>query len=154
VGVALATAASWPISRDGGLLLLLGSAGICCLCLGLLAIWIRGLAWGIALLAAGFLLRVQLEPSTASGWTPIVAGGLLLVAELGYWSFEAGGSGVSARRLLEVLLRVVAASALCELVLDAGNILPVSGSWVLVIGVLAVTFLLGMLLRLARRAEI
>ena len=78
----------------------------------------------------------------------------MLVAELGYWSFEAGGSGVSARRLLEVLLRVVAASALCELVLDTGNILPVSGSWVLVIGVLAVTFLLGMMLRLARRAEI
>lgn len=153
MGVALATAASWPISRDGGLLLLLGSAGICCLCLGLLALWVRGLAWGIALLAAGFLLRVQLEPSTASAWTPLVAGGLLLVAELGYWSFEANGSGVTARRLLEVLLLVVGASALCELVLDVGDILPVSGTWVLVVGVGAAIGLLALMRRLARRAE-
>jgi hypothetical protein len=153
LGVALATAASWPISRDGGLLLLLGSAGICCLCLGLLALWVRGLAWGIALLAAGFLLRVQLEPSTASAWTPLVAGGLLLVAELGYWSFEANGSGVTARRLLEVLLLVVGASALCELVLDVGDILPVSGTWVLVVGVGAAIGLLALMRRLARRAE-
>lgn len=145
---------SWPISRDGGLLLLLGSAGICCLCLGLLALWVRGLAWGIALLAASFLLRVQLEPSTASGWTALVAGGLLLVAELGYWSFEAASSAPTARRLLEVLLLVVAAAALSELVLDLGNILPLSGSWVLVLGVLAVTAVLVMMLRLARRAEV
>ena len=132
---------------------MLGSAGICCLCLGLLALWVRGLAWGIALLAAGFLLRVQLEPSTASAWTPLVAGGLLLVAELGYWSFEANGSGVTARRLLEVLLLVVGASALCELVLDVGDILPVSGTWVLVVGVGAAIGLLALMRRLARRAE-
>jgi hypothetical protein len=153
VALALGIGLSWPISRDGGLLLLLGSAGIFCLCLGLLALWVRGLAWGIAFLAASFLLRVQLEPPSASAWTPLVAGGLLLVAELGYWSFEAGGSANPARRLLEVLLLVVAASALCELVLDVGNILPLSGSWVLVIGVAAVIALLGMMLRLARRAE-
>jgi hypothetical protein len=159
VVVAVATAVSWPISRDGGVLLLLGSAGIFCLCLGLLALWVRGLGWGVALLAASFLLRVQLEPSTASAWTPLVAGGLLLVAELGYWSFEAddshnAGYATTARRLLEVLLLVVAASALCELVLDVGNLLPVSGSWVVVLGVAAVTALLAMMLRLARRAEV
>jgi len=158
LGVALATAASWPISRDGGLLLLLGSAGICCLCLGLLAIWVRGLAWGIALLAATFLLRVQLEPSTASAWTPLVAGALLLLAELGYWSFEADGSGsagsaAAARRLLEVLLLAVAAVVLSELVLDFGSILPVSGSWALVLGVGSAIGLLALMLRLARRAE-
>jgi hypothetical protein len=159
VAVAVSIAASWPIARDGGFLLLLGSAGVFCICLGLLAVWVRGLAWGIALLGATFLLRVQLDPTTASAWTPVVAGALLLLAELGYWSFEADGSrGASsagaARRLLEVLLLVVAASAVSELVLDLGAILPVSGSWVLVLGVAAVTGLLAMLLRLARRAEV
>ncbi|HEY8680197.1 MAG TPA: hypothetical protein VIN01_04015 [Candidatus Dormibacteraeota bacterium] len=159
MAVAVGIAASWPIARDGGFLLLLGSAGIFCLCLGLLAFWVRGLAWGIALLGATFLLRVQLDPTTASAWTPVVAGALLLLAELGYWSFEVGGSrghgsAGARRRLLEVLLLVVAAAAVCELVLDLGALLPVSGSWLLVLGVAAVTGLLAMMLRLARRAEI
>jgi hypothetical protein len=158
VAVAVGIAASWPIARDGGFLLLLGSAGIFCLCLGLLAFWVRGLAWGIALLGATFLLRVQLDPTTASAWTPVVAGALLLLAELGYWSFEAGGSrgpgsAGARRRLLEVLLLVVAASAVCELVLDLGAVVPLSGNWVLVLGTGAAVGLLGLILRLARRAE-
>ena len=151
-------AASWPFAPGERFLLVLGGAGIACLCLGLLAIWVRGLAWGIALLAATFLLRVQLEPSTASAWTPLVAGALLLLAELGYWSFEADGSGsagsaAAARRLLEVLLLAVAAVVLSELVLDFGSILPVSGSWALVLGVVSAIGLLALMLRLARRAE-
>jgi hypothetical protein len=156
--VAVVLAASWPFAPGERFLLVLGGAGIACLCLGLLAIWVRGLAWGIALLAATFLLRVQLEPSTAAAWTPLVAGVLLLLAELGYWSFELDGSnpagtGSAARRLLEVVLLVVAAASLCELVLDLGAILPISGSWVLVLGVASVAGLLGMMLRVARRAE-
>jgi hypothetical protein len=156
--VAVVLAASWPFAPGERFLLVLGGAGIACLCLGLLAIWVRGLAWGIALLAATFLLRVQLEPSTASAWTPLVAGALLLLAELGYWSFEADGSGsagsaAAARRLLEVLLLAVAAVVLSELVLDFGSILPVSGSWALVLGVGSAIGLLALMLRLARRAE-
>jgi hypothetical protein len=156
--VALGAVASWPFARGQGFLLALAAAGVVCLCLGLLAVWVRGLAWGVALLAATFLLRVQLEPSTASAWTAVVAGALLLVAELGYWSYEldgsnTAGSGSAARRLLEVLLLVVAASALCELVLDLGAILPLSGSWMLVLGVAAITGLLAIMLRLARRTE-
>ncbi|MDQ6918559.1 MAG: hypothetical protein M3Z98_04280 [Candidatus Dormibacteraeota bacterium] len=157
MAVVLAVTTSWPISRDGGFLLLLGSAAIACLCLGLLAIWVRGLAWGLALLAATFLLRVQLDPATASAWTPLVAGALLLVAELGYWSFELDrsttiGSAPPGGRLLEVLGLVAATTALCELVLDLGAIVPISGGWVLVLGVIAAMGLLTLMLRLARRA--
>ena len=39
-----------------------------------------------------------------------------------------------------------------ELVLDLGAILPVSGSWVLILGVIAAMGLLTLMLRLARRA--
>jgi hypothetical protein len=158
VAVALGVASSWPFAQGEGYLLALGGAAVICLCLGLLAIWVRGLAWGIALLAAVFLVRVQLEPSTASAWTPLVAGGLLLLAELGYWSFEVDGSnpagaGATARRLVAVLFLALAAAALCELVLDLGAILPLSGTWVLVLGVAAAIGLLAIMLRLARRAE-
>jgi hypothetical protein len=158
VAVALGVAASWPFAQGEGYLLALGGAGVTCLCLGLLAVWVRGQAWGIALLGATFLLRVQLDPAAASAWTPVVAGALLLVAELGYWSYELDGSNTAgsasaSRRLAEVLLLVVAAAALCELVLDMGAILPFAGSWVLVLGVVAATGILGIMLRLARRAE-
>ncbi|GEM_PF-4984533 len=161
IGLALGAgiAASWPFARGEGYLVAIAGAGVACLCLGLLALWVRGLAWGIALLAAAFLLRVQLEPSSASAWSPLVAGALLLLAELGYWSFELDlsntpDSGSVAHRLLEILVLVVAASTLAELALDFGAILPVSGSWVLVVGVGAAIGLLALILRLARRAEI
>ncbi len=156
--LALGIAASWPFARGEGYLVALAGAGVACLCLGLLAVWVRGLAWGIALLAATFLLRVQLDPSTASAWSPLVAGALLLLAELGYWSFEldgsaASGSGWVARRLLETIALVAGAAALSELVLDLGAVLPVSGGWILVLGVGAAVGLLAMMPRLARRAE-
>ena len=151
-------AASWPFARGQGFLLAVAAMAIGCLVVGLLAIWVGGLGWGVALLAVTFILRVQLDPATGTAWTPLVAAGLLLVAELGYWSFELDGSNTAGsrsafRRSLEVVLIAVAAAALCELVLDLGAVLPLSGSWVLVLGVAAVTGLLGMMLRLARRAE-
>jgi hypothetical protein len=157
--IALGIAASWPFARGQGFLLAIGGAAITCLALGLTAIWVRGLAWAIVLLAASFLVRVQLEPATASAWTPLLAGALLLVAELGYWSFEldasdTAGRGSTPRRLVEVLLLALAAAAAGELVLDLGAILPLSGAGVLVLGVAAATGVLGIMLRLARRAEI
>jgi hypothetical protein len=158
MATALGVASSWPFDRGEGYLLAIGAAATVCLGAGLTAIWVRGLAWGIALLGVSFLIRVQLEPATASAWTPVVAAVLLLVAELGYWSFElaapdGAGPGLVPRRLVEVLLLALAAAALGELVLDLGAILPLSGGGVLVLGVTAATGLLGIMLRLARRAE-
>jgi hypothetical protein len=158
VAIAFEVASSWPFGQGEGYLLAIGGAAITCLVLGLTAIWVRGLAWGLALLGVAFLVRVQLEPATVSGWTPVLAGGLLLVAELGYWSFEldgssTAGSGSTPRRLLEVLALALAAGAAAELVLDLGSILPLSGPGLLVLGVAAATAVLGIMLQLARRAE-
>ena len=158
VAIAFGVAASWPFARGEGYLLAIGGAAITCLALGLTAAWVRGLAWGLALLAVAFLVRVQLEQATASAWTPVVAGALLLVAELGYWSFEldasnTAGRGSAPRRLLEVVTLALAAAAAGEVALDLGAILPLSGPGVLVLGVAAATAVLGIMLRLARRAE-
>jgi hypothetical protein len=114
------------------------------------------LAWGLALLGTTFLVRLQLDPAAVSALTPIAAGTLLLVAELGYWSYELDGSSTIVTagllgRLLEVLLLAVAAVAAGELVLDLAQVLPVSGSWLLVLGVLAASGPAAILLRLARR---
>jgi hypothetical protein len=50
-----------------------------------------------------------------------------------------------------MLVLVVAAAAAGELVLDLSLVLPVSGSWLLALGVLAAAAPTAILLRLARR---
>jgi hypothetical protein len=155
-GFAAAVTLSWPFARGQGFLLALSLLAMLALVLGASGHWVRGLAWGIGLLAATFLLRLQLEPAAISPWTPVAAGVLLLVAELGYWSFELDGSSTIATegllgRLLEVVLVVVATAAAAELVLDLADVLPVSGGWLLVLGVLAASGPPVILLRLARR---
>lgn len=131
---------------------------LACLLLGLLATWVGGVGWGVGLLGAAFLVRVQLDPATGSRWTPMIGAGLLLVAELGFWSHELDGSSVAgarrpSRRALELILLAAAAAALCELALDLSAIAPSPGAWTLLLGVAAATGVLGILLRLARRAE-
>jgi hypothetical protein len=137
--------------------LALSAVALACLAAGVPGYWVRGLAWGVALLGATFLVRLQLDPATVSAWTPPAAGVLILVAELGYWSYELDGSSTIATaglagRLLGVLLLAVAAAAAGELVLDLAEVLPVSGSWLLVLGVLAASGPPAILLRLARRS--
>ena len=149
---------SWPFARGQGYLVAITAIALACLLLGLLATWVRGLGWGIGLLGAAFLVRVQLDPATVTHWTPLVAAGLLLAAELGYWSHEldganAAGTGRPSRRALEVILIAAASAALCELALDLSAMAPSPGPWTLVLGVASATGMLGILLRLARRAE-
>lgn len=149
---------SWPFARGQGYLVAITGIALACLLLGLLATWVRGVGWGVGLLGTAFLVRVQLDPATVTHWTPLVAGGLLLVAELGFWSHELDGANAAgtrrpSRRASELLLIAAASAALCELALDVSTIAPLPGSWTLILGVAAATGILGILLRLARRAE-
>jgi len=134
----------------------IAAGAVGCLALGVLGFWVRGVAWGVALLAATFLVRVQIDPDTASAWTPLVAAALLLIAELAYWSFELDGSDTAGgvqlgRRALEVGALAVAAGILCELALDASVLVPAGGFAVLGVGVVAAAAVLAIVLRLARR---
>lgn len=59
------------------------------------------------------MLRARLEPD-AAGWTPLLAGLLLLIAELAFWSFELEGAPVSRAHLLRrsgLLLGLASAGA-------------------------------------------
>ena len=131
---------------------------LACLLLGLLAAWVRGVGWGIGLLGAAFLVRVQLDPATVTRWTPLVAAGILLVGELGFWSHELDGADAAgarrpSRRALELILIAAASAALCELALDLAAVTPTPGAWTLILGVVAAAGMLGIVFRLARRAE-
>ena len=148
---------SWPFARGQGYLVAITGIALACLTLGLLASWVRGVGWGVGMLGAAFLVRVQLDPGSASAWTPAAAAGLLVMAEFGFWSHELDGSGLArdrpGRRAFHILVLAAVSAVVCELALDLSAIAPAPGAGTLVLGVAAALATVGILPRLARRAE-
>jgi hypothetical protein len=72
----------------GLLLLALGAAGVLWLCVGLASRWSLPLAAGIVFLGAEQAVRLATGRSSVDPWTPVYAAGLLLAAELAWWSIE------------------------------------------------------------------
>jgi hypothetical protein len=70
------------------LLLFVGGLALPVLLLGLALRWSAALAVGVALLGAQQAVRLALGPDALDAWAPLVAGALLLVAELAWWSIE------------------------------------------------------------------
>jgi hypothetical protein len=75
-------------STHQGLLLAIGAAALAGISAGLIFRWSAGLACGIAALGVQQTVRLVLGPNTVDPWTPLYAGGLLLAAELAWWSIE------------------------------------------------------------------
>ena len=69
-------------------LLALGLAGLLWLGLGLALRWSAAMALGVVLLGGEQALRLALGQATVDPWTPVYAAGLLLTAELAWWSVE------------------------------------------------------------------
>jgi len=107
-------------------LLAVGAAGLLWLSLGLAARWGAALALGVVLLGAEQALRLELGPGTVDPWTPLYAAGLLLTAELAWWSIEPrvpawSDTAVVLRRLGAITgVCVVAAVVAALIVLAAG----------------------------------
>jgi hypothetical protein len=132
-----------------------GTAGAVVLVLAL-ALGRAGLvAPALVLLAAGYAATlVARNASVLDAAAPLVGCGLLLVAELAYWSVELAGAGreerpVLLRRLTAMLALAAAALALGAAVL-AATALPIGGglAWNLV-GVAAAAAALALIARLA-----
>jgi len=83
---------AWSLSRsaDGwsGLLVSLGLTALTFLVISLVTGWAGGIGWSLALLGAEYLLPVFFRGGSPDVWAPIVALGFLLIAELGWWSWE------------------------------------------------------------------
>jgi hypothetical protein len=129
---------------DQPLLLFVGGLALPVLLGGLLARWSAALAVGVALLGAQQAVRLSLGPDALDTWTPLVAGALLLVAELAWWSIEPRVPAwsqplLAGRRLLTVLVACAGASAVSAVVLVASGA-PLSGGVGLeLVGILAAT---------------
>ena len=125
------------------------------LLVGLILRWSAALAVGVALLGAQQATRLALGPEAVDEATPLIATGLLLVAELAWWSVEPrvpawGQPGVLARRLGTLLLTCVAALAVSAVVVVAAGA-PVNGGTLLeLLGVLAAAGALALVAAVAR----
>jgi len=137
------------------LLLAVGGAALAALAVGLLFRWSAGLASGIAVLGAQQAVRLALGPDAVDPWTPLYAGGLLLSAELAWWSIEARvpawsepGSGV--RRLATVAAACVYGAVVSALVVLAAGASWSGGAGLELAGVLAATGALAVVAAVAR----
>jgi hypothetical protein len=146
------------VLRAGGhdlLLLAGGGAALAVLLAGLLLRWSAALAVGVALLGAQQATRLALGPEAVDEATPLVATGLLLVAELAWWSVEPrvpawGQLGVLAGRVGMLVITCVAALAVSAVVVVAAGA-PVNGGTLLeLLGVAAAAAALGLLAAVAR----
>jgi hypothetical protein len=148
------------VLREGGhdvLLLVIGAAAVAFLAAGLALRWSGALAVGVALIGAQQATRLALGPDALDEATPLIAGALLLAAELGWWSIEPrvpawAQPGVAVRRVLTVFCTCVAATVVSAVVVVAAGARVGGGTLLLLTGVVAATAALGVLAYVARRS--
>ena len=148
------------VLREGGhavLLLVIGLVAVAFLAAGLVVRWSGALAVGVALLGAQQATRLALGPDALDEATPLIAGALLLAAELGWWSIEPrvpawAQPGVAVRRVLTLFCTCVSGIVVSAVVVVAAGAGVGGGTLLLLTGVVAATAALGVLALVARRS--
>lgn len=155
-----AVLAAYPAAEPARLRELVVASGV--LALGLLLAslsfgWAAGIAWTLVLLAGEYAGALAANDQTVvDPGAPLYAAGLLLLAELAYWSLELRGRGREEHRVVVRRLTALGALAFGSVVLGAFVVVvtaaPLGGGLVWdVIGVGAAAGTLAILARLARR---
>jgi hypothetical protein len=141
------------------LLLFLGGLALAVLLAGLLVRWSAALAVAVALLGAQQAVRLALGPDGLDSWAPLLAGALLLVAELAWWSIEprvpaSADEWLASRRLATVLLTCAVASLVSAVALVAAGAEVEGGFALELVGVLAATAALAVVAFAARSKSV
>jgi len=134
----------------------IGALGWTLAAVALLGRWPSLLPWGVAGVGAAYALFVGLRTGSVDPRAPIVAAGLFVAAELGFWSLEPLDARperiVLVRRLLFVVFAGLGAALVGSLLLVAAA--GVSGGIALeAVGVLAAVLTLTLVAALASRAR-
>jgi hypothetical protein len=127
---ALAIAAYAALRVEGSprnLVLATSGAGLLLLLLARLLGRAGLLGWGVLLLGAGYAETLFPPTRPTDLWAPLVGAGLLVTAELAYWSLQErgryqGGRDVNRRRALTIGLVAVAGLALGVLALGSSQL--------------------------------
>ena len=145
------------VDRLWGLVAAIGIAGVLVLLLALAARSEGLLPWALALGGAQYAVFLVLERGAVDAYAPLYAAGLLLSAELGYWSVErhveGDRPGLGRRRLSLVVASCLAAGGLGGVILTASELSVSGGLGLEILGVAAAVGALALLARLARSAQ-
>ena len=139
----------------GGLAAGVGLLGALILVVALVARFPGLVAWAVALLGAGYSAALLLEGGTIDAGAPLYAVGLLLLAELAYWSLELhlpSDPGITARRVGRLVLIALVAGGVSALVLAASELAAEGGLGLEALGVAAAGAALALVALLARSA--
>jgi hypothetical protein len=136
---------------------LIGLAAVLFLVLALVGRYSGLLPWVFVLAGAQYATFLVIRESSIDAYAPIFGAGLLLVAELAYWSIErrvpgAPGEGLTFRRGTLLVAACVAAGGVGGLILAMGELSVRGGLWLEMMGVAAAVGAIAILARLARQA--
>ena len=144
--------------RAGRLELAVAAVGLLGMLLLLVALAARLpaiVAWAVALLGAEYTTALLLRAGTIDGLAPVVAVGLLLTAELSYWSLEPhllSDRGIARRRAQRLALIALVGGGVSALVLAASEAAGQGGLGLEALGVAAAAGALAVVAWLARGA--
>jgi hypothetical protein len=115
------------------------------------------LPWALALAGAEYGVFLVIREESIDGWAPVYGAGLLLVAELAYWSLERRvpgppREGLTFRRATLVTAGCVGAGGIGGLILAIGELSVQGGLWLEALGVAAAVGSIALLARLARQS--
>jgi hypothetical protein len=133
-----------------------GAAGLALGVVGLVRPWPSVVAAGIAVVGAAYAVALGIGPRTVDEWAPLVAAGLFLAAELGFWSMEPSAARPEPAVVVRRLLFLIAAAFCVGLV---GTVLlyiasgASGGIGLESLGVAAAVAALSIVALLARRAR-
>ena len=138
------------------MLISLGIAALALLVISLVTGWAGGIGWSLALLGAEYLLPVFFNGGSPDAWAPIVALGFLLIADLGWWSWELrlaslDEPSIYVRGALLTLGVGLIAALLGAALLGAASLITFAGLPMRAIGTAAMVALLSLVAVLALR---
>ena len=154
LSAALVLYAALHAGRFAEVVVAIGAVGAIVLALALATRFAPPVAWAVAVLGTAYAVALVLRGGTIDAAAPAVAVGLLLVAELAYWSIERAvptEAGLLGRRAGHVLIAALAGSGAAALALAVSEVATGGGLAVEALGVAAAGAVLALVAALARR---
>lgn len=138
------------------LMVAIGGVGVLLLATALAARLPQLVSWSVVLIGSAYAVALLVRSETIDGTAPLFAVGLLLVAELAYWSVETSvptEPGILSRRIGRLALLALVSGGIAAVVLAASELAVEGGLLLEGLGVLAAGAALALVVALARRAS-
>ncbi len=117
---------------------------------GLVLGWQSAIRWTLLVLGLAYVVTLVAGQAALDARSPMYAGGLLLLAELGYWSVGASlpaqaDSGVSAQRVIAIVITVLTAIGVGALLFLVAGLPIAAGATLTAVGIGAAIAAMGII---------